>query len=203
MKKTLMIMLALVLVIAMSVTGTLAYLTGFDAVTNTFTVGKVNITLDETDVDVYGVKDGNTRVKTNEYKLIPGREYVKDPVVHFQPNSEESYLFIKVENGIKDIVSGEPIETQITNNEWIKYTDILDADGNVAAVVYYQVAAANGEKVVDYKVFESFTIDGNAAVASYDGAKVNVTAYAVQFDGFENNIDGAWDAVKDLKPAEA
>ncbi|MBQ2960402.1 MAG: hypothetical protein IJE09_04175 [Oscillospiraceae bacterium] len=203
MKKTLMIMLALVLVIAMSVTGTLAYLTGFDAVTNTFTVGKVNITLDETDVDVYGVKDGNTRVKKNEYKLIPGREYVKDPVVHFQPNSEKSYLFIKVENGIKDIVSGVPIETQIANNNWEKHTEILDADGNVTAVVYYQVADASDKEVVDYKVFESFTIDGNAAVASYDGAQVNVTAYAVQFDGFENNRAGAWDAVKDLKPAEA
>ena len=78
MKKTLTVVIALVLVVVMSVAGTVAYLTSTKTVTNTFTVGKVEITLDETDVDVYGSKDGETRVAENTYKLIPGHTYTKD-----------------------------------------------------------------------------------------------------------------------------
>lgn len=55
MKKTLTVIIALVLVVVMSVAGTVAYLTSSDTVTNTFTVGNVEITLDEAKVDEYGV----------------------------------------------------------------------------------------------------------------------------------------------------
>ena len=41
----------------------------------------------------------------------------------------------------------------------------------------------NKENIV---VFNSFTIDGETAVADYKDAKINVTAYAIQAEGFEN-----------------
>ena len=186
MKKTLTVLLALVLVIAMSVAGTMAYLTSQASVTNTFTVGKVAITLDETDVDAYGKKDGDTRVTENTYKLIPGHPYTKDPIVHFQPESEASWLFVKVENGIKDIVAATTIEDQIKNNGWTPLTDTEN--------VYYKSAPANNgtdAKVVDYPVFGSFTLKGDANVAAYDGKTIVVTAYAIQADGFDTAAE-AW-----------
>ena len=104
MKKTLTVLLALVLVIAMSVAGTMAYLTSTDSVTNTFTVGNVKITLDEAKASEYGVADNTVaRVQKNEYKLIPGHSYTKDPTIHVDANSEDCYLFVKVENGIVDL----------------------------------------------------------------------------------------------------
>lgn len=184
MKKTLMIMLALVLVIAMSVTGTLAYLTSNDSVTNTFTVGKVEITLDEAKVTEYGVKDGDTRVDANTYKLIPGHNYLKDPVVHFQPDSEASYLFIKVENGIANIEADTKIAAQIVANGWTAYS--------VAGVYYKEVDANTSDKAVDYPVFGEFTIADEADVSEYAGATIIVTAYAVQHDGL--TVDEAWAA---------
>ena len=96
-KKALALVLCAVMLVVTSIFGTLAYLTDTDAVTNTFTVGKVDIKLDETDVNIYGVKDGETRVAANEYHLIPGHWYIKDPTLTVLPGSEESYVRMMVE----------------------------------------------------------------------------------------------------------
>lgn len=90
--KALLLTLCAVLLIAASVLGTMAYLTSTDTVTNTFTVGKVEITLDETDV----TNPNGPRVKANSYKLMPGTTYTKDPTVTVKVGSEESYVRMKV-----------------------------------------------------------------------------------------------------------
>ncbi len=106
-KVLLLIVSAMALVIA-SIFGTLAYLTDTEAVTNTFTVGHVDITLDEAKVNECGkpvnkdnkevtdLKDAE-RVQSNEYHLIPGHVYTKDPTVTVKKGSEESYVRIKVD----------------------------------------------------------------------------------------------------------
>ncbi len=91
-RKVLALTLCAIALVGASVMGTMAYLTDNDTVTNTFTVGNVDITLDETDVDEYGVQDGETRVKTNKYKLLPGHEYTKDPTVTVVAGSEDAYV---------------------------------------------------------------------------------------------------------------
>lgn len=90
--KALLLTLCAVLLVAASVLGTMAYLTSTDTVTNTFTVGKVEITLDETDV----TNPNGPRVKANSYKLMPGTTYTKDPTVTVKAGSEESYVRMKV-----------------------------------------------------------------------------------------------------------
>ncbi len=52
--KILLLALCMAALIAVSVIGTMAYLTSTKTVTNTFTVGKVEITLDETKVNPDG-----------------------------------------------------------------------------------------------------------------------------------------------------
>ena len=99
-KKILALVLALTLLVGGVVGGTVAWLVSKPAaVVNTFTVGKLAITLDETDVDEWGVPvpGATERVKANTYNLMPGRVYTKDPIVHVQPNSEKSYVFVKLE----------------------------------------------------------------------------------------------------------
>ena len=183
--KTLALAACAILLVVGSVAGTFAYLTSTtDPVTNTFTAGKVSITLDETDVNVYGTKDSNNRVTENAYKLIPGHTYVKDPTIHVKAGSEECYLFVKVVNGISDIEdSAKSIASQMTANGWV----IFDADEGI--YVLDHPVNALGANDVDVAVFANFTINATADnVADYvttDANKImiEVTAYAVQADG--------------------
>ena len=187
MKKTLTVILALVLVVVMSVAGTVAYLTSTKTVTNTFTVGKVEITLDETKVDEYGAAitgEQAGRVTANTYKLIPGHSYTKDPVVHVAADSENCWLFVKVENGLSDIEdSTATIADQLSTNGWT----LVDGTTNIYA--YRTTVSAN----TNVPVFDSFKLAGTADVAGYANAKIVVTAYAIQADGFAN-AEAAWAA---------
>lgn len=176
--KALVLSLCAVLLVAVSVFTTIAFLKSRDSVNNTFTVGKVAITLDETKVDGYGntIEEAD-RVKANTYKLIPGHEYTKDPIVHFAADSEASYLFVKIENGLADIEADTKIADQIKANDWTAL------DG-VNGVYYKTVSANNTSAAIDYPVFESFKLTDDAVVSNYANAKINVTAYAIQADGF-------------------
>lgn len=100
--KALLLALCAVLLVAASVLGTLAYLTSTDTVENTFSVGSVSIKLDEAQVNKDGtyVKGHDTRVKANEYHLLPGHTYYKDPTVTMDAKSEAAYvrMVVTVEN---------------------------------------------------------------------------------------------------------
>lgn len=100
--KALLLTLCAVLLVAASVLGTMAYLTSTAKVENTFTVGKVEIKLDETDV----TNPTGPRVQANSYKLMPGTTYTKDPTVTVKAGSEESYVRMKVTfNNAKEIIA--------------------------------------------------------------------------------------------------
>ncbi len=95
--KALLLTLCAVLLVAASVLGTMAYLTSSAEVKNTFTVGKVEIKLDEAKVTTDGIPvEGAGRVTANSYKLMPGTTYTKDPTVTVKAGSEESYVRMKV-----------------------------------------------------------------------------------------------------------
>lgn len=205
MKKKILKVLALVacavLLVVGSIAGTLAYMTSQAEVTNTFTVGNVAITMTEAKVTAYGVKDGDTRVTTNEYKLIPGHEYVKDPTIYVEAGSEECYLFVKVVNGISAIeAAGDTtIAKQLADNNWVVFDE-----ANGIYVYKTTVDARKATENVVIPVFAKFTIASTAnvtvdadtdSVADYTKATVDVTAYAIQADGFDDAAD-AWDAAK-------
>ncbi|MGN1113263.1 MAG: SipW-dependent-type signal peptide-containing protein [Acutalibacteraceae bacterium] len=105
--KALLISVCAVLLIAALGFTTLAYLTDNANVTNTFTVGNVQIDLDEALVDEYGnplkkADDDSTSKVTlgeatrvsenNEYKLVPNHTYSKDPTVTVKASSEDCYV---------------------------------------------------------------------------------------------------------------
>lgn len=188
--KALLLALCAVSLVTASVFGTMAYLTDSKTVNNTFTVGSVAITMDETDVNDDGTPVVNAgRVQENTYKLLPGHEYTKDPQIHVDPNSEDCYLFVKVENGIEDIEStdeGKSVAAQMDAQGWVavdkqRYPDVyVKMNGDALQIV------EGGE---DVDVFEKLTIDGatvdKTKLDQYKNATIRVTAYAVQKDGFE------------------
>ena len=179
--KALLLTLCAVLLVTASVLGTMAYLTSRDQVVNTFTVGSVAITLDETDVD--NSTTSADRDQANSYKLMPGHTYIKDPIVHVDPTSENCYLFVKVANGITAIEGETTVAAQMNAKGWVA------VDGVPDVYVYTQnnaLAVVAGDS--DVTVFDNFTISGtvdNATLATYNNKTITVTAYAIQADGFE------------------
>ncbi len=189
-KKKFTLGLALIMLLALAVMGTYAYLTSTpEAVTNTFSVGKIAITLDETKVDEYGVADPNAtgRVTENAYKLVPGHEYKKDPQIHVSKDSEACWLFVKVEDELAAIEDTTTIANQITANGWI-------ALGTGYPGIYYKQQEAVTANT-DVNVFANFKVKKDADVSTYNGKTIKITAYAIQQDGFANNPTGAWEAV--------
>ena len=175
--KALLLTLCAVLLVAASVLGTMAYLTSTDTVTNTFTVGKVEITLDETDV----TNPNGPRVKANSYKLMPGTTYTKDPTVTVKGGSEACYLFVKVEKeGTFAGISYEIADgwTELESGVYYRLVDAVTADTSFAV------------------------IKGNEITVSSDLTKENIpsaqpkltfTAYAVQKENIPNAA-AAWEA---------
>lgn len=241
-RKIVALLLCAVLLVGASVMGTLAYLTAeSNEVTNTFkTVGKVefqdpdpenNIAgpLDEAKVDLEGnpldkddkivddVEDA-LRVTENKYKLLPGHTYTKDPIVHISEDSEECWVFVKVENGLnnehevvytdaegketKKTVSGieaaseengyQNIEAQMTAMGW----SVVDADNGIWA---YKDSVSKDNNNLNVPVFEELKIVGDAdatTLEAYADETIVISAYAVQKDGFETAA-AAWTGAKE------
>lgn len=209
--------LGMALAVAMSVTagvfGTMAYLTSTpEKVVNTFTVGNVAITLDETDVDVLGVKDGETRVTKNTYKLIPGHIYVKDPTVHIAAGSENCYVRMFVTISRADKLSAlyddqwTPDKWAITAGDgWEYYADGFSVDDAEKTATYEFRCNDIQEAGTDMDaLFENFTVDGSLTgeqVATLEDMEITVTAEAIQADGFDNAA-AAFSALDASKKAE-
>lgn len=180
--KALLLSLCAVLLVTASVLGTMAYLTSQDQVVNTFTVGNVAITLDEKDVD-NSTPGENDRDKANAYKLMPGHNYEKDPIVHVDVNSEDCYLFVKVVNEIANIEAEKTVAQQMTEKGWVA----VDAANGIYVYTTDKTNPAVVTKGSNITVFENFTIAGNVdntTLATYADKTITVNAYAIQADGF-------------------
>ena len=194
-KKAALLLCSAVLLVCISIGATVAYLTSHDTVTNTFTVGNVQITLDETKVDENGTPiQGANRVQANTYKLMPGHTYTKDPTIHVSNTSEEAYLGVKVvfENSAEadeklslnmlSIFSGF-----IAENWTIQEKTQEDND------VYYLLTRKNTvTKNDNIKLFDYVVIPDemtNEQIAYLNNIRMEITAYAVQKDGFSSAAD--------------
>lgn len=170
-KKTLALVLALTLLVAGVVGGTLAWLTDQTAeVKNTFTVGDINIGLTET---------------TADYKMVPGNTIAKDPTVTVKANSEACWLFVKV--------------TKSTNLEAFISYDIAEgwtALPGVDGVYYREVPASTADQTFSVLADDAVTVKSNVTKTMLETAKTNAPtltfkAYAIQKDHFAT-ADAAW-----------
>lgn len=179
--KLVVAMLAVTLLIGCAIGGTVAWLTAkTDPVVNTFTYGDINITLSET--------------TGKDYKIIPGVDIAKDPKVTVEANSEDCWLFVKVEE------SGTFVSNKVTYSiadGWTK------GDGTkIPANVYYREVNAVTTDTSFYILAGDTTYRNGVVKVSENLTKTEVnsittqptltfTAYAVQKDGIDTAAD-AW-----------
>lgn len=168
-KKTLALVLALTLLVAGVVGGTLAWLTDRTAeVKNTFTVGDINIGLAET---------------TTNYKMVPGNTIAKDPTVTVKANSEACWLFVQV-------TESENLDTFITYaiaNGWTKLK---------SGVYYREVSASDADQPFSVLAGNAVTVNNTVTkemltAKDFTNPTLTFKAYAIQKDHFTTPAD-AW-----------
>lgn len=224
--KALAVILAVILVVGTAIGSTVAWLIAeTEAVTNTFTYGDINIELDETkrdengntvDEDGDGVPDRTD--EGNDYEMIPGQDIEKDPEVRVLADSEDAWVFVKIEEkGGKVTVDG----VEYSFDDFLTYelaegwTQLVDAEGNAVEGVYYRTAWQNEEdqkfnviKDNTVTVKETVTKDMLNALNPEDAEasfpQLIITAYAVQYAGFEPEVsEGAEEATAEQVNAAA
>ena len=194
-KKSLALVLALAMIVVCVVGGTLAWLIATTPeVKNTFTTSDVDITLTET---------------TTNYQMIPGYTIDKDPKVTVLADSEDCYLFVKVEKSTNfDNYMNYAIDNAWTELESGVYYIKIDteAEKNVA----YNVLGAGSETYsnVEYtwsdnQVLVKPTVTKTMlnALTADTQPTLTFTAYAVQLN--KNNTteftaEEAWALAKTL-----
>lgn len=168
-KRTLTAAIALVLIVALAVGATYAYLTAkTGTVTNTFVVGKVidpgdeknpNFVLDESKAvrssDGTYTLDTAQRVKANDYTVVPGVNLPKDPTVEIKnqdnvAGGSDYYLFVKVTAGAA-YQAGEDgtklLSYTVDTDKWLKLdvageeVYVYAADGKTASANHGNFAA--------------------------------------------------------------
>lgn len=170
--KKLMAAVAVALTLCVTIGGTLAWLTDTtDPVMNTFTVGNIDIVLNET---------------TSDYKMVPGNTIAKDPKVTVKAGSEACWLFVEV----KESSNLDDFIEYTKESGWIQ---LEDANSNAVEGVYYrEVSASTSDQ--DFNVLagnavtvkESVTKDKMDSL-NEDGATqptLTFTAYAIQKANF-------------------
>ena len=209
-RKVLLLACSAVLLVCLSVGATVAYLTSNDTVTNTFTVGNVQIKLDEAAANTDGTLiAGAARVQANSYKLLPGHTYNKDPMVTVLNGSEPCYVKMTVtftKAAELDTIfqpAGAPL-TSIFNgydsSNWTYKGNTEDTEKNTRTYEFWYketVAAPTADVALD-ALFDSITVPGtinNDQLATINNMQITVNAYAIQADGFAN-ADAAWAAYK-------
>ena len=182
-KKSIAVVLALVLLVCCAVGGVLAWLTDTtDPVVNTFTIGNVDITLAESE--------------NLNLKMVPGQTITKDPKVTVVGGSEACWLFVKVEKS-------DNLESFINYAIADGWTQLPD----VAGVYYREVSASDDSQEFNVLTDNQVTVKTDVTKTMMDNLSkdnavqptLTFTAYACQKAG----VTSAADAWAKVNPAPA
>lgn len=185
-KKSLITMVAAVCLTGVVMVGaTLAYLTSTtDVAQNTFTVGKVNIDLDEktgeTDSDF--TKETDWDDATDGKNMYPGQEVDKRPVVTVKADSSDCWVYVQV-SGADELVSRNFTIAGWDSSNWIK----TDSTKTLNGIYKYKkkVTKSSADQFLP-PVFTNVQYNEKAE-GNVDGTvgTVKVVAAAIQADGID------------------
>ena len=168
-KKTIVISSLIIIVIVAAVGGTFAWLTSkTNLLTNVFTYGDIKISLVETDTN-----DGDDDLTTNKYVILPGTSIEKDTKVIVEKNSEDCWLFVKIEKE-NDF---DKYMTYEMENKWTPLEGYSD-------IYYTKVDKKSSEQTIN--VLKDNKIDVRPELTYADIATLSayptmtISAYAVQ-----------------------
>lgn len=191
------------LVACMAVTavagGTLAYFTDkTEEKINTFTVGKVDITLTEEAWDA-----------SADHKIMPGKTLAKDPTVTVDGESEAAWVFVEVEigdkfNSLMDNYSGT--NGKYDHEQFAAWTDGINEgweykgtpEGKLVYAYTTKALAANEKQTLfDNIVVPNMTSEELAKVTGND-VTLKITAKAIQTAESLTDADKAYKALYNI-----
>lgn len=179
-KKIVAALLAVVLLIGIGVGGTLAWLTATTgAVTNTFTVGKIEIDLKEHGLGSDGELTTELVTSNDNYKVVPGKTQPKDPFVTVKAGSEDCYVFVLVTNNL--VIDGVTVATYDIDSSWQE----CETRGNSTLYLYNtQVTQVTSDEKL--QVFTTVTYNGEKItkdnISTLADKTIEIRAYAHQVD---------------------
>lgn len=184
--KPMLIAMAVVLLLGCVTGGTLAWLTSTTpAVVNTFTTSDIDITLTES----------NAVNNAASFKMIPGWTITKDPKVTVLADSEDCWLFVKVE---KSTNFGSFMDYEMADG----WEQLTDKDGNnIDNVFCRKVTASTADQAFEVLKGNQVTVKSDVTKANMDALTIatyptlTVTAYASQLyrsAGVEFSAYDAW-----------
>lgn len=175
--KALAVLVAVVLLIGCAVGGTVAWLVAKGGTTeNTFTVGNIKVSLYET---------------SRTYHIVPGVNIAKDPRALVEADSEDCYLFVKVE---------EKNWPTFTEQDGTRKVDYKLAEGwteleQEPGVYYRTVNKSDANQDFPILKGDQVTVSKNLTKVELDKVstqpKLTFTVYAVQKEGV-NSASDAW-----------
>lgn len=183
-KKSLITMVAAVCLTGVVMVGaTLAYLTSTTGVAkNTFTVGKVDIALNEKTGETNNdfTQESEWDDREDGKNMYPGQEVAKRPVVTVKANSADCWVYVKV-TGADELVSKKFTINSWNNTDW----DKTDSTDTLNGIYRYKdsVVKSSTDKLLP-PVFLSVKYNQDAE-GNVDGTigTVKVVAAAIQADG--------------------
>lgn len=192
--------LALTLALGCVAGGTLAWLTATTGpITNTFTIGDINISLSDTK----GTFNGNdTAVSTSATTYVPGQVIPAEPMVTVTKDSEACYLFIHIKEDNNTLNNDKVIkwdlwtaETRGTSAEW---KEVPNHSG-----YYYRTVGKEKTSDAKYYIFKDSKLTVNSELSKeiingqgFQNPTITITAAAVQRDNIPNEsndeVTAAW-----------
>lgn len=169
-RKTIVLVMSLVLVLGVAIGGTLAWLTDSTGeVKNTFTTSDVDIELSEPGTD--------------NLQMVPGKTITKDPKVTVVANSEDCYVFVKID---KSENYDTFLDAYIVAEGWT----LVEGTTNV----YYRIADKSTE-AQELKVLHGDAVTVKTTVTKAEMNKLatatyptlTFTAYAIQKNHLPEN----------------
>lgn len=155
--KALLLCTGAVALVAGSVLGTIAFLTDTEEAINTFTIGNVSISIAESKVDENGVPVGEETTDANEYRLVPGVTYTKDPTVTVDAESEESYVRM-----ILNIYNKTEVQAIIDDKTHglTDYADLINWDKDTSDWLYEGFTLDEENDVISFEFRYKEIVDG-------------------------------------------
>lgn len=188
-------------IIVFNVNSSYAFLNDVKEIKNTYTVGNINITLDEANVSELGLVIDEKRVIENYYHLMPGYTYVKDPTVTILNGSVDSYVRILITidkiSILKEIYGENFTLNDLYNNfnsNWI-YSGETIIDDTITYEYRYQtiINGLNEDKKLE-PLFDSFTVKNDLTkeqLTNLSSLEIKIIAQAIQATGFQDE-NTAW-----------
>lgn len=190
MKKKIAVAVSLLLVLALSVGGTIAYLTAqTGTITNTFSIGNITLALTEYIANPdYDENDTSSKqwieaANGSAFHVVPGGEDAKKPVITVGADSEACYLYVCITNTVKVEVDEEPVTVASVNvnSPWVQ----VKKEGDMTLYRYGSNPVDSNSSAQEFTVFDKVTYDGgNITEANRTDIdtddKITVAAFAHQ-----------------------